>query len=206
MRTIYIAAAMLFAGAAQAQTVKLSPVDSYTVVYDVTGARTGSSIQYSRKFGLEQSQVSDFTAGKVRDRLQLVTLRDKIVSYDPDTKRAGTTPNPSYDGLSVAAAGKDGGALVKALMQALTFSVTQTVQTVAGERCTLWRSDTLAQTRCVTDDGIVLETRTMAGGTVVQRAREVRRGDAGPDSVYAAPAGVVVVPVKSMDELPGVAG
>jgi hypothetical protein len=68
----------------------------------------------------------------------------------------------------------------------------------------IWESQRLSQTRCMTQDGIALETRVNAQGVnIVQTASSVRRGDPGPETAFAVPAGVQVPEVKSMNELPG---
>jgi hypothetical protein len=187
---------------------KFSPLEAYTVVYDVSGAQTGSYTQHSRKFGLEQSQINDLSlGGNVRNRLQLMTLSDRIVSYDPLTRRAGSTANPGYARLTTAAAGKSDADLPKVLLQTLSFAPTGRMQNLAGETCMMWESRTLQQSRCVTVDGITLQTRlTLPGAAIVHTARSVRRGDGGPEEAYRVPNGVAVQEVPTMKDLPGVGG
>jgi hypothetical protein len=79
------------------------------------------------------------------------------------------------------------------------------MQNLVGETCMMWESRTLSQSRCVTSDGVVLQTRLALPGTVIiQTARMVRRADPGPETAYHVPAGVTVQQVATMNELPGV--
>jgi hypothetical protein len=81
------------------------------------------------------------------------------------------------------------------------------MQNIAGETCMVWENRTLQGTRCVTNDGVLLQARlNRPNAMLTQTARTVRRGDAGPNEAYAVPAGVTVTEVKSMAELPGFGG
>jgi len=193
---------------AHAQSVKLSPVESYTVVYSVSGAQSGTLTEYSRGFGIEQVQENDLTLpGGLTSRVRLITRADIVVSYDPTSNRAGSIANPSYARLAATAAGKDGRDLTNALLQSLTFVPTGRMENYAGEACMVWESSQLSQTRCVTPDGIAVHMRIAAQGVEIERtAQSVARGEPGPDSVYAPPDGVNVAPVASMNLLPGLGG
>jgi hypothetical protein len=192
--------------AAPAPVVKFSPVEAYTVVYMVTGPQSGNLTQHSRKFGLEQSAINDLSLGNnARNRVQLMTMGDRIISYDPLTRRAGSTNNPGYQQLLTAATGTPDAELSNALLRALGFAPSGRMQTFLGETCLVWESQQLMQSRCVTPDGINLQTRiTLPGATTVQTVRTIRRGDPGPESAYSVPQGTQVMPVASMRELPGV--
>jgi hypothetical protein len=204
-----LAVAVFAAGgiaAAAPPEVKFSPLESYTVVYTVSGPQSGVVTQHSRKYGLEQSQVNDLGLGNnARNRVQLITLGDRIISYDPLTRRAASTANPGYDDLIMAARGKTDAELPAALLRTLSFEPTGRMQNLAGETCLMWESRRLAQSRCVTADGIALQTRLMLpGATVVQTAQTVRRREPGPDAAYMVPVGTAVPNVQSLTELPGV--
>jgi hypothetical protein len=200
----FLAAALATAASAQPQ-VRFSPLESYTAVYNVTGLQTGTITEHSRKYGAEQSRINDINLGNgVRNRMQLITAGDRIITYDPAVNRAAAMANPTYQALAKVTAGKDPADLPKVLMQALSFVPTGRMQNIAGETCMIWESQRLSQTRCMTQDGIALETRVNAQGVnIVQTASSVRRGDPGPETAFAVPAGVQVPEVKSMNELPG---
>jgi hypothetical protein len=185
---------------------KFSPIEAYTVVYTVTGPQAGRYTQHSRKFGVEQSQINDLSLGNnVRNRVQLMTLGDRIVSYDPLTRMAASTTNPGYEQLRQAAAGKTDAELPAALLRALGFETNGRMQNLAGETCVMWEARPLSQSRCVTPDGITLQTRlNIPGNAIVQTAVAVRRGDPGPESAYMVPPGMNVRQVQSITELPGV--
>ena len=200
-----LSAVLVSAASAQPEAVHLSPIESYTVVYNVTGLQTGTITQHSRKFGAEQSQVNDLAIGNgLRSQLQLIMLPDKIITYDPASGRAGATTNAAFKLLSAVAAGKEGADLPKAVLQAAMFVPTGRMQNLAGESCMVWENKQFGLTQCMTQDGIALDTRqTLQGATIVKIATAVRRGDPGPESAYAVPAGVQVQDVKSANELPG---
>jgi hypothetical protein len=204
LAAIGAAAAALAAGDPAAP--RFSPIEAFTVVYTVTGPQLGRYTQHSRKFGLEQSQINDLALGNnVRNRVQLMTLGDKIVSYDPLTRMAASTTNPGYEQLRLAATGKTDAELPAALLRALSFEPTGRMQNLAGETCLMWESRQLSQSRCVTIDGITLQTRlNIPGNAIVQTASAVRRGDPGPESAYMVPPGMTVQQVQSLTELPGV--
>lgn len=205
---VLIVAYVMVNAAAQAQEVKLSPIEAYTVVYTVSGQQSGTLTQYSRSFGVEQAQVNDITLqGGAMNTVWLITLGDTITSYDPATQRAGSMANSSYAQLAAVTAGKDGEELVSVLLQALSFTPTGAMQNHAGEACAVWESTQLSQTRCVTPDGISLRIQIgTPGAGVEQMARSVSRGDPGPDNFYRVPEGVDITPVNTLNQLPGLGG
>jgi hypothetical protein len=188
--------------------VKFAPIEAYTVVYDMTGAQNGTLTQHSRRYGLEQSHINDLALPNGgRNRTQVVATGDRIISYDPNTRRAGATANPAYATFVAAASGKSDADLPKALLQSVGFIPTGRMQNIAGETCMVWENRTLQGTRCVTNDGVLLQARlNRPNAMLTQTARAVRRGDAGPNEAYVVPAGVTVTEVKSMAELPGFGG
>jgi hypothetical protein len=200
----FVLLTVLATSAAAQPAVRFSPVESFTVVYNATGLQSGTITQHSRKFGLEQSQINDVTfANGMRNRMQLITLGDKIITYDPAANRAGATPNPAFRRLTAAAAGKEGNDLSKALLQAVNFVPTGRMQNIAGETCMVWENKQFSLNQCATQDGIVLETRqTIQGATMIKTATAVRRGDPGPETAYSVPAGVQVQDVRSLNDLP----
>lgn len=189
-----------------ASATKFSPLKAYTVVYKVSGAQNGTVTQYSRQYGLEQSQVNDLALGNgARNRVHLITRGASITSYDPDTRRAGTTANPGYQTLRAAVNGKGDTDLPGALLKVLGFTPTGRMDQIAGEPCMVWDSSALSQTRCVSADGIALRVHlAVPGADITQTAIKVSRGDPGPGAVYAVPTGIAIAPVSGMGALPGV--
>jgi len=182
----YLIGSAFFALSAQAGAaeIKFAAVPSYTVIYDVRGAETGTITLHSRKYDTEQVQILALTKNGKTSNTRVVTKNEKIFVHSAGLP-VREALNEGYAKLVKAASGKAGNTIPKAMMQSLGFVPTGAQETHAKESCRVWESKTLKQKRCVTEDGIAIKVQINVGGKdMIQTARSIARGNSGPDSAY----------------------
>jgi len=196
---------VVFGSPAFAADVKFSPLAAYTVVYQATGIHSGTVTDHFNRYGTEQVTINDlyYPSGR-HDRTRIIALDDTVYSVDENTSRIGWLKNSTYQRLVELSAGKDGERLVDSTLTFLGFDPQGTAESYLGQPCRVWSNFVIKQSRCVTADGIVLRVTTDTNiGPAVRIAREVRRGDPGPESAYRLPPGAPMQRVDRVRDMPG---
>lgn len=203
--------AALFLGAASkgpvdqippdARSVKLHPVEQFTVSYKFEGEENGTSTEYWRDWGQRYVELRKTTlsVGGAKEQVneRVITDGAQVTTIDVPTRTATRRRNPMYGPLVEKLRGKKVKDLAELMMTAMGGKATGETATYAGEKCNFWSLPEMNSTQCVTDDGITLFIRINAPGFIETiTATEVRRGDGGPDSDF------VVGPEIAVQDLP----
>lgn len=175
------------AEAVDVSAIKLHPVEVFTVEYELTGSETGKTVEHWRDWGHSRVEIRSTVrnvdpAHPVNERI--ITNDHDVMLIDELTREGALTDNPEHFALIQDAQDEDPIKFADKLMMVLGGTKTETMQEYAGEACTLWTFSELAE-QCVTEDGIVLYSKAILYSLhLEQKATEVRRGDAGPDSAF----------------------
>lgn len=167
--------------------IKFHPVEVFTVEYELTGSETGKTVEHWRDWGHSRVEIRSTIrnvdpAHPVNERI--ITTDHEVTIIDEITREGAVTDNPEQVSLIQDSQDEDPIKFADKLMMALGGTKTETVHEYAGEACTLWTFSELAE-QCVTDDGIVLYSKAILYSLhLEQKATEIRRGDAGPDSAF----------------------
>ena len=183
---------------------RLHPVEAVCIEYEQTGVMSGTSIECHRNWGHEAYRIEDFSMsvmGMSQSHNQhSITLGDRIISWDRDTRQGTETANPMYERMVGASRGSIDD-YVADMTSAMGFSRTGEVRTISGESCTVWRSRQMGAI-CFTPDFLVLD-QVMGSGMAgfERRATSIRRGDGGDPDNYRVPDDVTIGAARSMGGL-----
>jgi hypothetical protein len=194
--TVFWSTAVLivcYSNPATAQDEKFYPIEAFTIVSKLEGMRSGTKTVHTKNWGRTRVEIEETTLsmmGVTRTEKKRVIIDGKnITTIDEVAKTVTTTVNPMYDSVAASVKGKDGAELGRSFMSSMGHKPTGANASYAGETCEVWSNAQLSQELCVTSDGLVVHISTnLMGMAMSETATEVRRGDGGPDAVYAVPA------------------
>lgn len=186
--TVLIATATF---ARASSTVRLHPIEAFTVVYEFEGMQSGTSTQHNRDWGHLRAEIQDtamtMMGTTVNTKQRIVVRDDEIITIDLKKNTATKTKNPMYAGIvaDVEKRGEGGEDLGKRMLRGMGGEPTGETGNYVGEPCEWWRVQQVGQRMCITADAITLRMEMNLGGmSLTQTATSVRRGDGGPDDAF----------------------
>lgn len=187
---------------------KFHPLRAYTIIYELNGLKSGTVTEHARNYGNEQAQITDTTMTvsgiTIRENKRVIIRGRDITTIDFDKKTVAQMTNPLFDSIATHLKGKDAAELGRELMIAMGHEPTGVTETVAGENCEVWKNAQLGQEICVTSDALTLRNSVaMMGMNFSQTAKEVRRGDPGPDEAYTVPEGFTQTQTPDLGQIMG---
>ena len=98
--TVLIATATF---ARASSTVRLHPIEAFTVVYEFEGMQSGTSTQHNRDWGHLRAEIQDtamtMMGTTVNTKQRIVVRDDEIITIDLKKNTATKTKNPMYAGI-----------------------------------------------------------------------------------------------------------
>jgi hypothetical protein len=180
-----LAATLVTSASAGPESVKVHPVESACLDYELTGQMMNGTIKRChRAHGHESYEIQNFTMGiagfKQTQNQHTIIIGDTIYAIDLANKTGTRTKNPMYDSLVTSMKGKSTEEMSNAFITGMGYSPTGESRTVANMKCRVYRSAQMG-TVCLTDDALMLEQSFMGNTT---RAVKVAVGEEGDDAGY----------------------
>lgn len=164
--------------------------ETFTIVYDQTGAEAGAFTEHVREWGRKRVEIAktklSMAGLSIAKDQRIIYDRDQIITVDNTTGSTTIAGNSLYNEIVGAMDGRTGVEFGEQMMRAFGGEKTGETGSFAGQACEFWTLPQLGARSCVTPWGATLFTEANIGGINITRtAKEVRMGDGGPDAAFA---------------------